>query len=174
MIPSDHSWPSATNLTSIHCAMKIISLPSCLTFALLTATSQPVAADSDAVKTVLITVSDNMKYSVTRIEAQPGQKVHVLLKNVGTLPKEVMAHNWILLKTGQDPSAYAAKAVSAKDQDYQPKSLADEVLAAIPLLGGKQTGEVTFDAPTHAGSFPFLCSFPSHCQVGMRGELVVK
>ena len=60
------------------------------------------------------------------------------------------------------------------EQNYQPASLAGEVLAAIALVGARETGEVTFAAPLAPGSYPFLCSFPAHCQVGMRGELVVK
>lgn len=87
---------------------------------MLTVTSLSVAAASDEAKTVLLTAGDNMKYSVTRIVAQPGQKLHVLLKNVGLLPKKVMAHSWILLKIEQDPSVYAAKAVSAKEKIISP------------------------------------------------------
>ena len=131
-------------------------------------------SESDNVKTVLITANDNMKYSLTRIEAAPGQKIRVVLKNEGTSPKEVLAHNWVLLKSGADPVAYATQALTAKDEGYQPKALAAEVLAAIPLLGANQTGETTFTAPTLQGNYPFLCSFPAHCQIGMRGELVVK
>ena len=129
---------------------------------------------AEAVKTVVITAGDSMKFSVTRIEAQPGQRIHVQLVNEGTLPKEVMGHNWVLLKTSGNITGYAAAAVSAKEQNYQPKSLADEVLASIPLVGSRQTGEVTFDAPLQPGIYPFLCSFPAHCQIGMHGELVVR
>ncbi len=132
------------------------------------------ASAADSVKTVVITANDSMKFSVTRIEASPGQKIHVQLRNEGTLPKEVMGHNWILLKAGQDITVYTTAALAAKDQNYQPKSLSSEVLACIPLLGAKQSGEAEFDAPAVPGRYPFICSFPAHCQVGMRGELVVK
>lgn len=132
------------------------------------------ASAAEPAKTVTIIASDSMKFSLTHIEAHPGQKIHVVLRNEGTLPKEVMGHNWVLLKMGHEATAYASAAVTAKDQNFQPKSLADEVLASIPLLGAKQSGEVEFEAPTAPGSYPFLCSFPAHCQAGMRGELVVK
>jgi len=125
-------------------------------------------------KTVVITANDSMRFNVTRIEAQPGQKIHIQLKNEGTFPKEVMAHNWVLLRSGQSTTSYAAAATSARDQGYEPKALANEVLASIPLVGARQTGEVTFFAPTEPGVYPYLCSFPAHCQVGMHGELVVR
>ena len=154
--------------------MKNNYTPALLVAALLSTVSLPAESDPGPEKTVVITANDNMKFSVTRIEARPGQRIHIVLKNEGTLPKEVMAHNWVLLKIGENTTAYATAALSAKGQDYQPPSLAGEVLAAIPLIGARKTGEVTFAAPTEPGSYPFLCSFPAHCQVGMRGELVVK
>jgi azurin len=154
--------------------MKTKSLPSILfTASVLTAFTQMVSA-ADAARTVIITANDNMKFSVTRIDAHPGEKITVQLKNDGTLPKEVMAHNWVLLKAGQDANAYATAALTAKEQEYLPKALAGEVLAFIPLVGAHREGETTFIAPTVPGSYPFLCSFPAHCTVGMRGELVVK
>ena len=123
---------------------------------------------------VVIVANDQMRFSVTRIAAQPGQMMHVTLKNEGTMPKEVMGHNWILLKAGKDSAAYVAAALSAAKDNYQPPTMADEVLASIPLLGAKHTGEVTFNAPAIPGTYVFLCSFPAHFQAGMRGELIVK
>ena len=37
-----------------------------------------------------------------------------------------------------------------------------------------ETVEVTFKVPAEAGSYPFLCTFPGHFVVGMKGNLVVK
>lgn len=123
---------------------------------------------------VAITANDSMKFSVTRIEAHPGQIIHVELLNQGTMPKAVMGHNWVLLKAGRDAAAYAAAASGATKENYQPAARADDVLAAILLLGPKQSGEVTFTAPAEPGHYPFLCTFPAHFQVGMKGELIVK
>jgi azurin len=127
-----------------------------------------------AVRTVVISAYDTMKYSVTTIEAHPGERITVQLKNEGTLPKEAMGHNWILLKAGVDAQAYANAAVGAKAEGFQPSSMADKVLASIKLLGPKENASVTFTAPPTPGKYAYLCSFPAHCQVGMRGFLVVK
>ncbi len=127
-----------------------------------------------AAKTVVIKGFDTMKYDVNKIEASPGQKITVELKNGGTLPKEAMGHNWVLLKAGSDARAYAAGAVKAKGENFQPSALAGEVLAAIPVLGPGESGHITFTAPTAPGSYPYLCSFPAHFQSGMKGVLIVK
>jgi azurin len=125
---------------------------------------------------VVITGNDSMRFSVTHINAQPGQVIHVEFRNDGTLPKEAMGHNWILLKAPGDAgvAAYAAAAMSAQNEGYEPKSRAGDVLASVPLLGPKQSAEVTFNAPTVPGRYPYFCSFPGHFQAGMKGELIVK
>ena len=119
------------------------------------------APSPDDVKTVVITANDTLKFSVTRIEGQPGQEIHLQLKNVGAMPKEVMGHNWILLKAGADVSAYAAAAVAAKSDNYQPRALADEVLASIPLLGPRQTAAVTFQATMPPAAIRFSVRSPA-------------
>lgn len=131
-------------------------------------------AKGASAQTVTIIATDSMKFSVTKIEASPGQKIVVVLKNEGTAPKEAMGHNWILLKAGTDPVAYAASAMSAKSEDYQPKSLAGKVLASTKLIGPKESVKASFTAPTTPGTYPYLCSFPAHVQAGMRGILIVK
>jgi len=125
-------------------------------------------------RTVEITAGDNMKYSLTSIEAQPGEELTVILTNIGTQPKEVMGHNWILLKAGTDVEAFDKAAAAATTTGFFPAALADQVIARIDLLGPRKSGEVTFKAPTAPGQYPFLCSFPAHFQAGMKGVLIVK
>lgn len=125
-------------------------------------------------RTIEITAGDNMKFNVVSIDAKPGEEIHVILTNIGSQPKEVMGHNWILLKGGVDVAAFSAAAVLAKDTEYFPAARAGDVIAHIPLMGPRKSGEVTFKAPTAPGEYAFLCSFPAHFQVGMKGVLVVK
>lgn len=115
-----------------------------------------------------------MKFSVTRIEAAPGESLKVALHNKGTLPKEAMGHNWVLLTAGTDPLAFCQAAVAAKATDYIPASESSKVIVHTKLLGPKQMDEVAFKAPTTPGEYPFVCSFPAHAMSGMKGVLVVK
>jgi len=124
-------------------------------------------------RVIEISANDQMKFSVTSIEAKAGEELKVIFTNAGTLPKEAMGHNWVLLKADADPAAFAAAAMTAKDSDYVPASLADKVIAKTELLGPRKTAEVTFKAPA-PGTYTFICSFPAHFMVGMKGTLVVK
>lgn len=138
-----------------------------------TSSTSASATNAEGARTIEITANDQMRFSVTAIDAKPGESLHVVLTNVGTLPKEAMAHNWVLLKSGSDYMAFSAAAAGAKDSNYIPQNLENEIIAKIDLQGPHQTGEVTFKAPDQPGEYPFLCSFPGHAAL-MHGTLTVK
>ena len=123
---------------------------------------------------VEITGSDQMKFSVTSITAKPGELLHVRLKSVGTLPKIVMAHNFVLLAKGTDATAFANAAALAATTAYIPAQFKAKVLASTALAGPGETVDVTFKAPAVAGQYVYLCSFSGHFIAGMKGVLAVK
>ncbi|MEY2878022.1 MAG: hypothetical protein RLZZ15_402 [Verrucomicrobiota bacterium] len=133
---------------------------------------QPVATAA-AARTVEISANDTMRFSLATIPAKAGEQIKVVFTNNGAIPKEAMGHNWVLLKAGVDAAAFAAAAAAAKDNDYIPPALADQVLASTPILGPRKSAEVTFTVPA-AGEFVFLCTFPAHFAIGMKGTLVAK
>lgn len=149
-------------------------LPGAIIIALAAVITQPAVRSAEAEKTVVIVANDALKFNLTKIEASPGQKIHVQLRNEGTQPKESSGHNWILLDGEGEAMPYAMAAISARDVAYMPKALASHVLAFIPLLGPKEVGDVTFSAPDKPGKYPFICSCSGHSMAGMRGELIVK
>ncbi len=131
----------------------------------------------EAPREVKIEVGDHMKFSVTRLEAVAGETIRLLLVNTGNAPKEAMGHNWVLLREGADARAYANAAVNARATDYIPTALAEEVIAHTKMLGGKARDAVVFTVPVDAApgtELVYLCTFPAHLQLGMRGVLVVK
>ncbi len=132
------------------------------------------SAAAPAVASLEFTANDSMKYNVTRVEVTAGQDVKVSLTNMGSIPKAAMAHNWVLLKKGVEPKAFADAAVTAAATEYIPASMADQIIAHTKLLGPKQSDEISFKAPTEPGEYHFLCSFPAHFLSGMTGVLVVK
>jgi azurin len=137
-------------------------------------TSTSAAATPAGPREIEITAGDTMKYSVTAIDAKPGEDIKIVLTNIGTQPVQVMGHNWVLLKAGSDVAAFDLAALNSKDTGYIPAALSDEIIARIDLLGPRKSGEVEFKAPATPGDYPFLCTFPAHYQTGMKGVLTVK
>lgn len=126
-------------------------------------------------RAIEITANDTMKFSVTEITAKPGERLSVTLVNTGTTPKFSMGHNWVLLAAGVDAQAFVVGSAESVTTDYIPgPPLRAQVLAASKLLGPKERDTVTFTAPTAPGRYEFVCSFPGHFQVGMRGVLIVQ
>jgi azurin len=134
----------------------------------------PVQARQAAPRVVQIDVGDNMKFSVAAISARPGEMLKVVLKGVGQMPKVAMGHNFALLKKGADPKKFVDASMNARDTEFIAPSVKDQVLAATRIVGPGETAETTFAAPKQPGEYIYLCSFPGHYALGMKGTLTVK
>lgn len=134
----------------------------------------PAAKTAKGVRTITITGNDQMKFDVARIDAKPGERLRVVLKAVGNFPKTAMAHNFVLLKEGANAAEVNKAAMNARETEFIPAAMKAQIHAFTKLAGAGETVEVTFNAPTKPGTYEYLCTFPGHYLVGMKGELVVK
>lgn len=124
----------------------------------------------DTVK-IELNASDAMKYDKSEITVKAGQTVVLTLNHPGTLPKESMGHNFVLLKQGVVMADFATAAMAAKDNDYIPNG-GNDVIAHTKVIGGGESDTITFTAP-EKGTYDFLCSFPGHYSV-MNGKFIVE
>jgi azurin len=125
-------------------------------------------------KVVEITVDDFMKFNVTSFDAKPGQSVTVGLKNVDELPKEAIAHNWILLAKEADAPRFIEAGIPHPETDYVAFEQSFYVLAKIRMLGPGESDSVTFTAPLEPGPYNYVCTFPEHYAGGMKGVMTVR
>ena len=110
-----------------------------------------------------------MKFNAERIEVT-GTTIKLELKHVGSMAKEIMGHNVVILTPGTDALAWASVASGAQATEYVPEGDA-AVIAASKLLGGGDSDMLEFEGPG-PGEYPFVCSFPGHGAI-MKGVLVV-
>jgi len=120
-----------------------------------------------------VTGNDTMRFNVTEITAQAGETITIKLTNAGTLPKAAMGHNLVVLKLGVNATTFANAAVAARDSEYIPAQLENQIIAHTKLLGPGESDSITFTVPAAAGDYPFICSFPAHAMAGMKGILKV-
>jgi azurin len=132
-----------------------------------------VEANSDGISVGSEVGSDGLLQLET-ITAKPGEKLHVKLTTQSQLPKTAMAHNWLLLALNADTKAFATAAMKAKDNDYIPSDMQDQIITQTGLAGGGETHEVTFTVPEETGDYDYICTFPGHFVGGMKGKLVVE
>jgi azurin len=115
-----------------------------------------------------------MKFSVTRIEAKPGETLRIVLTTRSAMPKTAMAHNVVVLAKGVNAAKFNEAAAPHRTNDFLPPDRQKDILAATGLAGGGETVEVTFTVPQQPGNYDYICTFPGHFKMGMRGVLAVK
>lgn len=125
-------------------------------------------------RTVDITATDDMKYSVTAIAAKPGEKLRIRITAKGVVPKIAMAHNVVILKIGTDIQKFLQDGAPHRDTDFIPPAMTGAVIAKTPFVGPGETAEVMVTVPARPGAYPYICTFSGHYQAGMKGTLVVK
>ena len=120
---------------------------------------------------VVITANDNMKFDKRQIRVHSGQKVKLTFKHIGKMDKQIMGHNFVLLKKGVHLVTFGIEASKARKTEYIPAGTED-VIAYTKLLGGGETDVIEFEAP-EKGTYEFLCSFPGHYAM-MKGKFIVE
>lgn len=134
-------------------------------------TTSMAANDQQDMVELSIEGNDQMKFNKNELRVKAGQTVKLTLKHTGQMSKEVMGHNFVLLKKGTELSEFAQKASQAKSNDYIPKDT-DQVIAHTKIIGGGEETTITFEAP-EAGTYDFICSFPGHW-IQMQGKFIVE
>jgi azurin len=131
------------------------------------------ATQPEVAKTITLelTGNDQMQYDKRVMSVHAGQEVTLIFHHAGTMPKNAMGHNFVLLKQGTDKDAFDKAAAKAGDHDFIPEDKSDEIIAHTRLLAGGETDTIKFDAPP-AGSYDYLCTFPGHA-AQMNGKFVV-
>jgi azurin len=125
-------------------------------------------------KTFEITADDQMKFSVTSIDAKAGQTIAVTLKNAGTMPKVSMGHNFVLLDKGVDAAKFVEASQTQMANDFIAPEFKNKVLAHTKLLGPGESDTIVFTVPRIPSPYTFICSFPGHFAIGMKGTLNVQ
>lgn len=120
---------------------------------------------------VELTGNDQMKFNVTEIRVKAGEPVTLTLRNVGSIVKEAMGHNFVLLKNGTNVDEFGQTAINSKQTDYIPESMKLSIIAHTRLLGPNESDTITFTL--EKGEYDFICSFPGHYS-SMRGKLIVE
>lgn len=120
---------------------------------------------------VKLTANDQMQFGKNEIRVKAGQTVKLTLIHIGKMSKDVMGHNFVLLKPGTEISKFGQAAANAKANDYIPQG-ADQVIAHTKLIGGGEETTIEFKAP-EKGTYTFICSFPGHYAI-MQGKFIVE
>jgi len=123
------------------------------------ATSGGTTADAVALTFDTATGAEN-KFIPETMDAAAGD-VTVTFNNKGAVP-----HNWTLVTAGEEDKANTESMTAAPDYKYA------GALAQTKTINGGVSETVT--ATLAAGTYSYICTFPGHYALGMKGTLTVK
>ncbi len=121
---------------------------------------------------VEITSNDQMQFDKNELKVPVGEPIVLTLKHSGKMAKNVMGHNFVLLKQGVDFKDFAEKATLAADTGYIPTSEEANIIAHTKVIGGGESDTIEFTI-SEAGTYEFLCTFPGHYAI-MKGVLITE
>ena len=93
-----------------------------------------VVVSAQVPRVINLTGNDSLHYSPTTITATPGETITVVLRTISMQPAAQMAHNFVILKPGANVDQFTMLAGMARDHDFIPPKLKDQILVATPCL----------------------------------------
>lgn len=130
---------------------------------------KPEGSDKLALTTIKITAIAGMKYDQESLTVPAGRPVELTLINPDT-----MEHNLVITLPGRAQEigiAMSADPTAAASVGYVPKDN-DAVLHYTKMTKPGESDTIRFFAPTKAGNYEYVCTFPGH-YTSMRGVLEV-
>ncbi len=129
-----------------------------------------IQSDTPELTTVRVNaIVEKIQFDVESFEVKAGKKVKLTFVNPDFMP-----HNLVITKPGAaDAVAAAAIALGADGFKKQFLPESDDILYATKLLEKGQIEDLDFAAPSEAGDYPFICTFPGHATI-MRGVMTVR
>src|SRR5690554_347228 len=121
---------------------------------------------------VEISSNDQMQFNKKELKVPVGEPIVLTFKHTGKMAKNVMGHNFVLLKQGVDFKGFAEKASVATDTEYIPTSEKESVIAHTKVIGGGESDMIEFIV-AEAGTYEFLCTFPGHYAI-MRSVIIAE
>ncbi|WP_332845940.1 azurin [Pseudomonas lactucae] len=124
---------------------------------------------------VTVDSTDQMSFNTKEIVIDKSCKTFTVnLEHSGSLPKNVMGHNWVLTSAANMQLVATDGMAAGIDKNYL-KEGDDRIIAHTKIIGAGEKDSVTFDvAKLAAGTdYAFFCSFPGHISM-MKGTVVVK
>jgi len=127
-------------------------------------------ANAAGTKLTLGTKGNNLVFDKLKLSAKAGQPVTLIFKNNGTKDGG-MQHNWSLVQPGSEQDIATNGMGAGPEKGYLPDS--PNIIAHTKLLNAGESETITFTAPSKAGDYPYICTFPGHFPA-MKGVLTVK
>ncbi len=126
---------------------------------------------SDEVTLKLSTTGEtmtDMAFEPKRLTVSAGAEVTLILENKAS--SAAMIHNAVIIEAGKQEAVIEKSLAAGPDNNYVGDS--EFIIAATEMANPGETVEVKFTAPSEAGTYQYICTYPGHA--AMKGILMVK
>lgn len=128
--------------------------------------------DQQMGNSLLLEANDQMQFNKNELRAAAEKAITLTLTNTGKMDKEVMGHDFVLLKQGTNIPAFGHEAINAKRTGFIPPSQESKIITHTKILGPGESDTITFTI-NQKGTYDYICSFPGHYLI-MKGKLIVE
>ena len=125
--------------------------------------------DQDGIVRLVVNANDQMRYDRRQLRVKAGSRIELTLNHTGSLDKQAMGHNLVILKPGTDLYDFIDRANTSVKNDFIPEG--NDIVVHTELIGGGESTTIAFDAPA-PGAYDFICTFPGHGGI-MKGTFTV-
>jgi azurin len=121
-------------------------------------------------KLTLGCIGDQLAFDQVSLAAPAGAPVELTFSNRSAHHQ----HNWVLVNGGDEAATavYEAAVAAGLENDWLPTD-DPHIIVHTPLLESGKSTTLAFQAPTQAGEYRYLCTFPGHYLAGMKGTLTI-
>ncbi len=116
------------------------------------------AAGQETAEKIAITTLPGLQFDKVQFAVKPGTAVELTFTN-----SDDMSHNLLIVRPGKRMAvveAAIALAEKGPEMGYIPKN--KDVLWHIPVISPGEKKTLNFTAPSAAGAYPFVCTYPGH------------
>jgi azurin len=127
-------------------------------------------AEGNVTKLALGCNGDQLTFDQANLAAPAGAPIELTFNNRSNHHQ----HNWVLVNGGDEAAmaVYEAALSAGIKNDWLPPD-SPHVIVHTPLIESGKSTMITFQAPTQAGDYRYLCTFPGHYLAGMKGTLTI-
>jgi azurin len=113
---------------------------------------------------------DELAFDKSSLNAPAGAIIELTFNNRSNHHQ----HNWVLVNGDENAAmaVYEAAVAAGVKNDWLPPA-GPPIIVHTPLVGSGKSTTITFQAPTQAGDYIYLCTFPGHYLAGMKGILTL-
>ncbi len=116
------------------------------------------AAGQGVPEKIDITTLPGLQFDKVQFAVKPGARVELIFTN-----SDDMSHNLLIVRPGKRAAVVEASMALAEkgpEMGYIPKS--KDVLWHIPVISPGEKKTLSFTAPSAAGAYPYVCTYPGH------------